>query len=197
MCKVGHQTAADRIGSERHDNRYLVRRALGSTDRSFAAGHNHVDGELNQFLRISGEAVQVSASVPLLQQVVAALVVSEVTHAKHELAAQILDRRICARAPFEIAQPHEFTRLRVRRERPCGCAAEQRDEVAPLHSITSSARASSVGGTSRPSAFAVLRLMTSSYFVGVCTGRSAGFSPLRIRSTYPATSRYWSTRPGP
>ena len=35
-----------------------------------------------------------------------------------------------------------------------------------VHSITSSARASSVGGTSRPSALAVLRLMTSSYLVG-------------------------------
>ena len=32
-------------------------------------------------------------------------------------------------------------------------------------------------------AFAVLRLMTSSYLVGACTGRSAGFSPLRMRST--------------
>ena len=31
-------------------------------------------------------------------------------------------------------------------------AAEQRDELAPLHSITSSARASSVGGMVRPSA---------------------------------------------
>src|SRR5215471_278608 len=61
--------------------------------------------------------------------------------------------------------------------------AEQRDERASLHSITSSARASSVGGTSRPSALAVLRLMTSSYLVGACTGRSAGFSPLRMRST--------------
>ena len=37
---------------------------------------------------------------------------------------------------------------------------EPHDELAPLHSITSSARASSVGGTSRPSAFAVLRLIT-------------------------------------
>jgi hypothetical protein len=61
--------------------------------------------------------------------------------------------------------------------------AEKGDELAPLHSINSSARASSVGGTSRPSAFAVLRLITSSYFVGACTGRSAGFSPLRMRST--------------
>src|SRR5215471_11418895 len=41
------------------------------------------------------------------------------------------------------------------------------------HSITSSARASNVGGTSRPSALAVLRLITSSYLVGSCTGRSA------------------------
>jgi hypothetical protein len=57
MGKVGHQTTSDRIGSERHDNRYLARRALGSTDRSFAAGHDHIDGQLNQFLRISREAV--------------------------------------------------------------------------------------------------------------------------------------------
>ena len=62
-------------------------------------------------------------------------------------------------------------------------AAKQRDELAPPHSITSSARASSVAGTSRPSALAVLRLITSSNLVGACTGRSAGFSPLRMRST--------------
>src|SRR5262245_16907369 len=51
------------------------------------------------------------------------------------------------------------------------------------HSITSSASASSVGGISRPSDFAVLRLITRSYLVGACTGRSPGFSPLRMRST--------------
>src|SRR6516162_10480884 len=71
--------------------------------------------------------------------------------------------------------------LRARRERPRCRAAEQRDEIAALHSITSSARASTVAGTSRPSALAVLRLMTVSYLVGACTGRSAGFSPLRMR----------------
>jgi hypothetical protein len=35
---------------------------------------------------------------------------------------------------------------------------------------------------SRPRAFAVLRLIAVSYLVGVCTGRSAGFLPLRMRS---------------
>src|SRR5262249_23577616 len=78
-----------------------------------------------------------------------------------------------------------FGPLRARRERPHCCAAEQRDELAAFHpcahSITSSATASSVGGTSRPRAFAVLRLMTSSNFVGCTTGRSAGLSPFRIR----------------
>src|SRR6266545_759163 len=49
------------------------------------------------------------------------------------------------------------------------------------HSITSSAVICMISGTVRPSALAVLRLMTSSNLVGCSTGRSAGFAPLRIR----------------
>src|SRR3974390_1211656 len=49
------------------------------------------------------------------------------------------------------------------------------------YSITSSARADSVGGISSPSAVAVLRLMANWKLVGSTTGRSPGFSPLRIR----------------
>src|SRR5262245_50712711 len=49
------------------------------------------------------------------------------------------------------------------------------------HSITSSARASSHAGTSRPSVLAVCRLITNSNLVGRRIGRSAGFSPLRMR----------------
>jgi len=51
------------------------------------------------------------------------------------------------------------------------------------YSITSSARESTDDGTVRPSPLAVFRLITSSFLVGACTGRSAGFSPLRMRST--------------
>jgi 2-polyprenyl-6-methoxyphenol hydroxylase-like FAD-dependent oxidoreductase len=51
------------------------------------------------------------------------------------------------------------------------------------YSITSSAATRRPGGTVRPSAFAVLRLMVVSYFVGVCTGRSEGFAPRITRST--------------
>ena len=52
-----------------------------------------------------------------------------------------------------------------------------------LYSITSSARPMSVFGMLMPSALAVLRLMVSSTLVTCWTGKLAGFSPLRIRST--------------
>src|SRR5262245_62062351 len=60
-----------------------------------------------------------------------------------------------------VQEPNDrHCRLRPpRRDRPCRRrAAEQRDELAAPHSITSSARASSDGGTMRPSILAVLRL---------------------------------------
>src|SRR5262245_15102119 len=52
--------------------------------------------------------------------------------------------------------PHPLALLRPRRERPRSrCPAEQRDEVATRHSITSSAATSSLSGTVRPSIRAV------------------------------------------
>src|SRR5262249_40448814 len=50
------------------------------------------------------------------------------------------------------------------------------------YSITSSATASTPDGIVRPSAFAVLRLITNSNLVGACTGRSPGRSPFMMRS---------------
>ena len=67
----------------------------------------------------------------------------------------------------------------------------------PPHSITSSARESSAGQMFRLSALAVLRLMTSSNFVGCSIGRSAGFAPLRILSTQYAALRYIASNDGP
>src|SRR5262249_5422128 len=70
--------------------------------------------------------------------------------------------------------------LCVRPQRPGHCATEHRDEFAPFHSITSSASASTLGGTWSPRFLAVLRLITNSNFVGWRTGRSAALAPLRI-----------------
>src|SRR5262245_58806986 len=83
---------------------------------------------------------------------------------------------VLERGMRETDHPHRL--LRARRERPRSRrAAEQRDELAPVHSITLSARSTSPAGTSWPIAFAVLRLMTSSNRVGCSTGRSAGLMP--------------------
>src|SRR5262249_21230555 len=49
------------------------------------------------------------------------------------------------------------------------------DELAPPHSTTSSASNCIETGTFKPSALAVLRLITSSNLVACTTGRSAGF----------------------
>src|SRR5262245_62671992 len=71
--------------------------------------------------------------------------------------------------------------LRARRERPRDRrAAEQGDERAALHSITSSASSCNALGTSMPCNLAVCVLMTDSYLVECKTGRSAEFAPLRI-----------------
>src|SRR5262245_42584300 len=53
----------------------------------------------------------------------------------------------------------------------------------PHHSITSSARASTVAGKSSPSALAICKLMVKLNLVERSTGRSAAFAPLRILST--------------
>src|SRR5262245_51353743 len=87
------------------------------------------------------------------------------------------------RCAVEEADDRHRCLLRTRRERPCGRAAEKADEVAPVHSITSSAVICMISGTVRPSAFAVLRLTASSNFTVCWTGRSAGCSPLSIRPT--------------
>jgi hypothetical protein len=73
--------------------------------------------------------------------------------------------------------------LRVQLPRRCHCASQQEQKLAAVHSMTSSARARTAGGTVRPSDFAVFRLMTSRNLVGCWTGRSAGLAPFRILST--------------
>src|SRR5262249_48091912 len=96
-----------------------------------------------------------------------------------------------------LAKVHEHCSGTIRaRVLPSEAGAPLAAPAPPLRTpgqlVASSARASSVGGIWMPSALAVLRLITSSYLVGCWTGRSPGFSPLRMRSTYPAARLYWS-----
>jgi len=65
---------------------------------------------------------------------------------------------------------------------PALAAKAIRPQPSP-HSITSSARAISEGGTVRPSSFAALRLMTRLSLDACSTGRSLGLAPRSILST--------------
>jgi hypothetical protein len=123
--------------------------------------------------------------------------------ALHMLRSTISTVSAPASSSFRGSLPHPrqpLCTLRVRRHRRltqhplpgsslgltwAGLAPADRASLAGAfaYSITSSARASSTGGISRPSALAVLRLMTNSNLVGRWTGRSAGLAPLRIGPT--------------
>ena len=78
-----------------------------------------------------------------------------------------------------VCTPHHLLRA------PC---QKRTQEQASGYWITS-ATARSDGGTARPSAFAVLRLMISSNLLGCSTGISPGFVPRRILSTMSAACR--------
>jgi len=73
--------------------------------------------------------------------------------------------------------------LRPRHPRPRQRAAQPRDELAPPHSMTMSARTRTLSGIVRPSALAVLRFTSSCSRVGCSTGKCAGRAPLSILST--------------
>ena len=85
------------------------------------------------------------------------------------------------------------TPMRRIRSGCCARAASGHAAAAPPSSVMNSRRLlirsprrrgrAGSAGRSRPSALAVLRLITRSNLVGCSTGRSAGFEPRRILST--------------
>src|SRR5437763_2004511 len=65
---------------------------------------------------------------------------------------------------------------------------------ADRYSMISSAIEDRPGGTLRPNAFAVFRLITNSNLVDWTAGRSAGLAPLRMRPAKTPAWRYASTK---
>src|SRR6266480_3927172 len=177
--QAGNYASFDRVGRNYHNWDFtcclLRRQCAGHIER-----HDHIDLKPNQLGHKLWELIQPPSRGAKLKCNVLPFHIAKFTQSFPELPLERL--RVCE-AYVERAYSSHLGLLRPRRERPCDrSAAKQHDELAsPHHSITSSARASSVGGTSRPSAFAAFRLMTSSNLVDCTTGRSAGFSPLRTR----------------
>src|SRR5262249_42839135 len=156
-------TGPDRIARKQRNDRDRSCRSLG--DGGDIARNKNIDLVSHQLGSQRRHAVKAGVRPALFDRDIAAFDKSHLSQAFAESGDTIGEpfRRARRKVP-----DHRHRRLlRPRRERPRRRAAEQRDELAAshLHSMTSSARASSVGGMSMPIALAALRLMTSSYFV--------------------------------
>ena len=152
------EAGPDRVATEREDDRYRGGRRLGRQNRIAASGrgdHRHLAGD--QIGRKCRQSILLVFRIAVFDRHVTAFDIAGFTQATAERNRKV-GPIISSQAGQEPYHRHRRL-LRARRERPRRRrAAEKRDELAPPHSITSSARASSVGGTSRPSALAVLQV---------------------------------------
>src|SRR5262249_31333432 len=166
-----------RIGEPEADDRQRRRDPLKRDGCAGRAGHQDVRLERYQFPRQGLEIFD--RAIAIVDIHVATLRVAQAAQAIDEGGVVLLQTQRKERdARTGVARAGV---LRTRRERPRSRAAKQRDKLAALHSITSSASNCIELGTSIPSALAVCRLMTNSNLVDRTTGRSAGFASLRIR----------------
>jgi hypothetical protein len=156
--ETGNETEFDWIGADRKYDRHCCGCSFG--------GHCSRRGERNDCGQGVGDQLGGQCRQPVEATIGRAIFDREV--AAFDIAGLLealsdgADLSIIELGAEEQADQRDRRLLRTCRDRPRDRrAAEQRDECSPFHSITSSARASSVGGTSRPSAFAVLRLITS------------------------------------
>src|SRR4029077_11061390 len=143
-----------------------------------AAGTNHRDLSAHELACERRQSIHLTFRPAVFDADIAVLDVTGLTQAKAERGN---DRSEChTRSAAETPDYSKLRLLRARRERPCCRTAEEGDELAPNHSITSSASDRRLSEILIPSDFAVLRLITSSNLVGCQIGRSAGFAPFRI-----------------
>src|ERR1700730_15199296 len=180
--KRARQACADHVIGERHDGNGR-RGSLRRANRGVAAAQDRVGAGADDLGGDGGKSI--------VARIEAAAIDRKILSLDESLPGKLLkkwrpdDRR---QRNQHADPPHAIALLAAPRARPKQRrrgrrTAQERDELAALHSITLSARTRIESGTVRPSAFAVLRLMTNSNLVGCSTGRSAGLAPLRILST--------------
>src|SRR5262249_6529836 len=151
------------------EDRNLSRRPLRGANGRISARQDDIDLSIDQLGRVFFKLLDAQPVTARIDREVLAL-----DEAKPPELVKERDMIWCIAWAGEHAtksiNPSRF--LRACRKRPRRRAAESQDELAPFHSITSSAKASRRGGTSRASVFAVFKLITSSKEVGCMTGKS-------------------------
>src|SRR5262245_14920694 len=178
------------IANSHHDDGGRRCRLLGREGRWRTERRDEVDGAMDQLDRDPRQPIGQPTGVAIVECDVLAFQIAKIAQAVPE---GVPNGRV-----VDDADTRDLRRLlRTRCERPRGSGAKKRNEVASPHSITSSASASSLSGTVRPSALAVVRLTTRSNLVGCSTGMSAGFAPRKILLTISAARRNKSVKSAP
>src|SRR5262249_23726974 len=187
-CQIRHYANAEGVANGAHDDGYRRGGLLRGEHGVGTPRENDVYVEADELIRQLGKSLVAPLSVAVLEANVLTLDIPEIMESSSECVdgRPGLDRQDTDRDYFPSCP------LRTGGERPSNRTADQSDELATLHSITCSAPASSILGITRPRSFAVLRLITSSNFVGASTGRPAGLAPRRMRLTYSDARRNWS-----
>src|SRR5256886_128575 len=154
MREIRHITFRKRIeidGQER--DRLTVRGGKRGTQRRLVSHREEHVGLARRELAIVSVVAFDSRGLDVIEGKVAALLITKFGHPPEEICIMLS----LSRLHTDKADAQHLMLLRARRERPRHRrAAEQRDALAPSHSITSSASASNFGEISMPSAFAAL-----------------------------------------
>src|SRR5262249_49133299 len=178
-----HQSGLDRVADAEHDDGHALGMLFQYQCRRRRRRDDHINARLQELAHESRQDFVTARRISVLEFEVDAFDIAVLAQASDERCE---NRRGSRRGGVisEIPDPIHFpSLLRPQPERRSEELSHGSREGATVHSITRSARSSTDGGMVRPRAFAVLRLITSSYFVGCSTGRSAGLAPLRILST--------------
>src|SRR5574337_2226370 len=198
--QVPDETGSHGIGNDHHDNGERLRRVLGREGRWRRMRNNDVNLEAHQFSREVCKPLGLPCSPSVLHREILPLDMAKLTQPLPEGLYSFGRDANGGRPAEQKPDSRDLGRLlRFGGER-CGEQApgQSADErPAADHWISSSARRRSDCGIVRPSALAVLRLITSSNLLGCSTGRSAGLAPLRILSTCVAARRKRTAQSSP
>ena len=190
-ARLCNSAGADRIDRLRKNDRHGVVHQSHCLNCRDCGGEDQVGSKRDQFSRKSTTELVIASSPARIELYVAANCPAKLLHLTQECCQITLSFGVFGSRVHQHADaPNAPALLRPRHHRPSHSTANQREELPPLHSITSSVRPSNIAGTSSPIALAALRLITNSNLVGCSTANSAGFAPLRILSTY--TARRWN-----
>src|SRR5262249_1010212 len=177
------ETDLHRIRDGSEDDRYGCGGCLCCDCRRGGQSSDHGHLAVNQFGRKGRQPIVLIFGPTIFDCDVPAL--SKASRAQASKEGGYRRRPLLSRCTAKDSNHPRRRLLRPRRTRPRDCrAAEQRDEVAPSHSISSSASNCTALGTSTSIALAACRLMTNSYLADCMTGRSAGLAPLRTRPVW-------------